>query len=315
MRYSRIRRTKNQRQVAWVIIVIFLILGGVYFFMAGTFGKFISGLVSPILESKQRDDNANPRDIKDIDGHGEGDSEEGVEFKLADEGIENDTGAEPDHKGPRITENLSIDAIGFYGIQIGAFNSRENAQVAADQLKTKGGAGYVLEDNFLRVMAMMFHNEEDANAVKKQLTEQSIEAQVYELHCPGVDMEITAASEKIDGISSSFSLLKDKFGSMETVIRDLDNNKITTELAKNKVEEIRNEITDKEAQLTQYSASQTDNPVLDGLRGLFSELTVSLDQVIMKSLSDRVALSAEIKYTYIHMIVKYKSYIEEITKG
>jgi hypothetical protein len=52
MRYSRIRRARNQKRYAIVLLIVFLILGGVYFLMAGTIGKAISNIITPILKTK-----------------------------------------------------------------------------------------------------------------------------------------------------------------------------------------------------------------------------------------------------------------------
>ncbi len=52
MRYSRIRRARNQKRYAIVLLIVFLILGGIYFLMAGTIGKAISNIITPILKTK-----------------------------------------------------------------------------------------------------------------------------------------------------------------------------------------------------------------------------------------------------------------------
>ena len=308
MRYSRIRKVRNQRRYASVLVVIFLIFGGVYFFTAGTMGKYFSNLISPILKSKQELDKAGQQGPPNQDTEL---GEQGTELTLPEDKDQNGQ----DDQTPRLTETINVEAMNFYGIQMGAFNDKQNAQSIADQLKTKGGAGYVLDDQFSRVMAMMFLTEGDAISVKEQLKNQSVEAQIYELKCPGVDMEITAASEKIEGIKSSFSLLKDKIGVMESIVKDLDNDKITAEIAISKVGEIKNEITAKADQLNQYSATQESSQVLSGLKGLLSDQASNLDQITQGNMSDKVAVSSKIKYTYIDMIVQYKGYIEQITKG
>ena len=161
---------------------------------------------------------------------------------------------------------------------------------------------------------MMILKENDAATVIHQLKINSIEAQMYELKCPGVEMEITATSQKIEGIKSTFSLIQEKFGDIETIIRDLDNDKITMEIAINRISQIKNEIVDKIELLNQYSATQEGNKVLSGLKSFLSNQINNLDQIMQGNMSDKVAISSKIKYTYIDMIVKYKEYMEQITK-
>ena len=267
MRYSRVKRARNQRRYAFIVIILFLILGGIYFFTAGTMGKYISNFITPILKSKQQPDEL----VRDESiGQDEDLADQEMELTLPNEYAQDD-------KATRITETIKVDAMSFLGIQIGAFNSKENAQSIANQLQSKGGAGYVLEDQYFRVIAMIFLKESDARAVIEQLKNQSVESQLYEIKCPGVDMDITASSEKIEGIKSTFSLLQEEFQVMELIIRDLDNDKMTIEIAIDKIDEIKNQIKAKADLLSQYSATQEGNQVLDGLKSLLEHQMSQLD--------------------------------------
>lgn len=306
MRYSRIRRARNQRRYISLVIIIFLILGGIYFFTAGTMGKYISGFIAPILKSKQETDQLDQKEPS---------YNEDMELTLPDSNGQDDSQAanNQEEDASKTTETVKVNAMNFFGIQMGAFNSKENAQAVGDQLKAKGGAGYILDDQYSRVIAMMFLNENDAATVIQQLKNNSIEAQMYELKCPGVEMEITATGTKIEGIKSIFSLIQEKFGDIENTIKDLDNDKITIEIAINRLDQIKNEIIDKIELLNQYSATQEGNKVLSGLKNFLTVQVDNLDQIIQGSMSEKVAISSKIKYTYIDMIVKYKEYMEQIT--
>ena len=135
MRYSRITRARNQRRYAFIVIVIFFVLVGIYFLIAGTMGKAISNLITPILKSKQQPDEL----VRDESiGQDEDLADQEMELTLPNEYAQDD-------KATRITETIKVDAMSFLGIQIGAFNSKENAQSIANQLQSKGGAGYVLK--------------------------------------------------------------------------------------------------------------------------------------------------------------------------
>ena len=305
MRYSRIRRARNQRRYISLVIMIFLILGGIYFFTAGTMGKYISGFIAPILKSKEETDQLDQKEPYDDD----------MELTLPDSNGQDDSQAanNQEEDASKTTETVKVNAMNFFGIQMGAFNSKENAQAVGDQLKAKGGAGYILNDQYSRVIAMMFLSQNDAATVIQQLRNNSIEAQMYELKCPGVEMEITATGPKIEGIKSIFSLIQEKFGDIENTIKDLDNDKITTEIAINRLNEINDEITSKIEMLNQYSATQEGNKVLSGLKNFLTDQADNLDQIIQGNMSDKVAISSKIKYTYIDMIVKYKEYMEQIT--
>ncbi|MGI6372739.1 MAG: SPOR domain-containing protein [Caldicoprobacterales bacterium] len=305
MRYSRIRRARNQKRYAIVLLIVFLILGGVYFLMAGTIGKAISNIITPILKTKvgTEQDGQDEHITDEIGSEGED-----TELTLPKE--ENE-----DNQGPRITELIKIEAKSFFGIQLGAFNNKENALFIANELKKKGAAGYVLEDQFSRVLAIIFQSQDDTRAVIEQLKAQSVDSQIYELKCPGVDMEITASSEKVEGIKSSYAMVMDNFGLMESIIKDLDKDKITKEIALEKIRNIIDNIKEKTDQLQAYSTDEEGRLVLSGLKDFLSAQIDNLEDILLGNTSDRVEISSKIKYTYIDMAVKYKKYMEQIANG
>jgi hypothetical protein len=305
MRYSRIRRARNQKRYAIVLLIVFLILGGIYFLMAGTIGKAISNIITPILKTKvgTEQDGQDEHITDEIGSEGED-----TELTLPKE--ENE-----DNQGPRITELIKIEAKSFFGIQLGAFNNKENALFIANELKKKGAAGYVLEDQFSRVLAIIFQSQDDTRAVIEQLKAQSVDSQIYELKCPGVDMEITASSEKVEGIKSSYAMVMDNFGLMESIIKDLDKDKITKEIALEKIRNIIDNIKEKTDQLQAYSTDEEGRLVLSGLKDFLSAQIDNLEDILLGNTSDRVEISSKIKYTYIDMAVKYKKYMEQIANG
>ncbi|WP_425446560.1 SPOR domain-containing protein [Dethiothermospora halolimnae] len=64
-----------------------------------------------------------------------------------------------------------VQAEGFdlYNIQIGSFNSKENAQVLLNQLNDKGLYGYLIKDKAYKVYVATFFNEEEAEEYKKEV--------------------------------------------------------------------------------------------------------------------------------------------------
>ena len=62
-----------------------------------------------------------------------------------------------------ITEELNLPAISQYFLQTGVFNTKDNAESAASELRSIGGAGYIREDNGqYRVIISGYSSKEDA---------------------------------------------------------------------------------------------------------------------------------------------------------
>lgn len=286
-----------------MLIIGLLVFGGIYIVTAGGIGKIISNIVTPILESRPPDNGVDP----------EGQQKESGEIPPKNTELALPEELKKDEE-PKITETIKVESMRFYGIQMGAFSSQDNAHVDAKEIQGKGGAGYIIEDQYFRVIAMAFMGEQDADTVQKQLKEQKVEVQKYELLCPGVNMEITASREKVEGIKTSFNLWREKIQLLESVIKDLDNNRVTVEIVMNRLRETKNAMVTQMEEIKRYSATGESNQVLGGLQDLFEQQIQNIDNIISENISNQVAISAKIKYTYIDIIFRYKQYIEQITR-
>ena len=67
----------------------------------------------------------------------------------------------------------------------------------------------------------------------------------------------------------------------------------------------------KKEKLQEINAGQNNNAILAGLVELYNGSCLSLDKVFKNS-NDKVAISSEIKYTYIDMLMLYKDYMEQL---
>lgn len=295
MRYSRVKKNQTRKRYATFILVVLLGFGLIYVIFAGTLGKFVSNLILPILSGEQAEG-------------GQGTDTDDPILTLPD-----DTN-EPVADTVKITDTLKANALALYGIQMGAFTDEENAKAFSQELKTRGGAGYVYNDGFYRVMAIGFQSEEDANQVRNELKADEIESHVYKLTTAGADMEITATVENIAEIRSAYEIWEQKYRSMEDVIVSLDSGAISSLEAADKIQVLKTEMEQKRDKLQEMNANQNNNVVLAGLVKLYDDSCQSLDIILAKNTSDKVAISSEIKYTYIDMLMQYKDYMEQITQ-
>jgi len=312
MRYSRIRRSKSRRRYFLILFAGLLLFGGVYFLSAGAIGRYISSIVGPMLAKEQNINGVADSGLDLNEDQTQGKRDE-VEFVLPESEKEN--AQEQEDNDVRITESIKIEPIDYFAIQIGAFNGIDNAKLLAQEIKRRGGAGYIIEDNYFRVIAMAYATEKDAELVKNQLKEQQVESQIYKMTCPGVNMEITATREKIDGIKSSFSIWNEKVSLLGESIKELDTNKITVEMAINKLQEIRDELEAHRKKISEYVAANEGNAILEELQKLYQSQINNIDEILHGNTTDRVVISSNIKYNYIDMIFQFKKYIEKITEG
>ena len=137
MRYTRFRKKKSQKKYVIVLIMAALLFVMLYFGLAGLIGSFISGLLNNFISDVNPPEQEDPPDA--------------LEEQLTD-GIEQ-SDAERQQIQNIISDSLDIEALMLNAVQIGAFASRENAEKLAMQSQITGGAGFILFDQFYRVMA------------------------------------------------------------------------------------------------------------------------------------------------------------------
>lgn len=303
MRYSRLKRRKRRRYT-WIVFLGLLLFLVVYIGSASAAGNFISRLVTSFLSNFSSANSG-----KEDASIGEPDTRLTVPDKA-------DTAPnESLDKGniQKVTEQLDIAPFNLYTIQLGAFSSKENAEMAARELRAKGGAGYILNDKYFRLLAMGYVSEGDAQKVKQQLQKEGIESQIYLISAPGVKLEITAVADKVNSIKSAFSIWIDKVKALEDVVKKLDTSAISVEDAKKALKATVEEFNSTLEQLKTYLVTQESNPILTGLQNLYQNCIESLNGILAENVVDRVATSSKIKYTYIDMVYRYKQYIDNIT--
>jgi hypothetical protein len=296
MRYTRFKRKRTNKRYAAFFLISLLIIAIIYIASVGTIGKFISGIISPILASFDKGE-ANMTDEQ-------GESDE-PSLAIPDNNVA--------ENAIKITDTIETSPMSICAIQMGAFTDETNAISFGDMIKSKGAAGYVMEDNFYRVLAMGYLAEEDARIVREQLKDDGIESHIYKISAPGVKMQISATEANVNAIKDAFATWEEKFKGMEDVIFKLDKGQISTVDAYDTIEAYNITMTDIYNELAGLAANQENNAILDGLAGLYSSTSSALSDIMELNSSDKVAFSSKIKYTYIDMLMKYKQYMEKIT--
>lgn len=75
----------------------------------------------------------------------------------------------------------------YYGVECGTFNDLESARLYANGLRAKGGAGYVMKDEFYRVFVEIYSSEEEAEQIAKSLKLSGEDAKVYKFNIKEFD--------------------------------------------------------------------------------------------------------------------------------
>lgn len=307
MRYSRLKRQKGQKRYITGVMALLLIFGGLYIASTAAAGNFISKLLSPVLNSIGGiQDELNPSDTAD--------NSEDLDLTVPSDFTDGEQ-QNNDNLTTKITEKVKIMPLTMSAIQIGAFSNKENADISASELQSKGGAGYIIDDNFFRVIAMGFLDSADASIVKTQLEQEGIECRLYNISYPGADMQITASEKNVEEIKQNFLFWYNQYNEIEEVIKDLDKDVISVEAAFNRISKIREGLEQHYEKLKLLSATQESSHILKGLLELYQSEVSIFDGIIKETSINKVVISSKLKYTYIDMVYKYKKYMDSIIGG
>jgi hypothetical protein len=295
MRYSRISKKKNRNKYAIFLLITQIVFLLIYILSAGTLGKMVSKLILPILSDDMND--ALDEEVDD------------TPLTLSDETGESESSKAEYEK---ITDNLKINPLSIYTIQMGAFTDENNAKGFSEDLKSKGGAGYVHFDGYYRVLAVGFQSEEDAVKVRDELKADGIESNIYKIVTKGAEMQITAAKENVELIRSAFESWEKGYSGMEQILFSLDTGAASVSDTITKIRELKDEMEQKQKKLEEINAGQK-NIILNGLTDLYKNTCMSLENIIDVEFDNKVAISSEIKYTYIDLLIQYRNYLEHIS--
>lgn len=102
------------------------------------------------------------------------------------------------------TGSFELSAGTLYALQVGVFSSEENANVFANELRARGGAGYVMEDaGSWRVLIAGYADRADAESVKQRLkSEQQMESKLLEISAEANAFTVTADAASLEAVKT-----------------------------------------------------------------------------------------------------------------
>ncbi len=273
MRYSRMEgRQPPERprgnKGAMIFVIVAALAVGIYVISASEAGEFLSEkIVDPVVEAfSAESDNKEPEPSDDVT-------------------------AETKDDNKKVTYEL--EEFSLYALQAGVFADKENADKYADELKNKGGAGFVTEfESGYRVFISGYLSKDDAENVKDRLlSEQNMDTGVYEMIGDSIKAEVVADS------------------ATAKLLADSDINGDITELTEISIAKDKGEITEDEA-MTRLSALKgeaedtlTALKAIEGdeLAAALAEYYTSFCEALSSAINgdEEVVFSSRIKLAYL----------------
>lgn len=211
------------------------------------------------------------------------------------------------NKENQTQKTMSYNGFTMYAMQVGAYTAEDNALKAAEDIRNRGGAGYVVNDGSYRVLAFGYDNEGDANTVKEQLKSvANMESGIYAINVPSLEFKITGEDKNLSAVDGAFKTYlssKDKVGELAL---KLDTNEITAQDALEEMNVIKDELIKVQNSIDKLAKSDEK---LSGFNSLYNEIITQFNSL---GGSDTIILSAGIKNIYMNMVCRYADYVKGI---
>lgn len=103
------------------------------------------------------------------------------------------------------SRDVALPSATWYALQLGAFESEKSAEELAKAFRQRGAAGYVWPDDRYRTLAAIYPTREDAQNVRKQLSEQhQIESYLYQIDLPSLEVRMRGMKGQLDILEAAF---------------------------------------------------------------------------------------------------------------
>ena len=205
-------------------------------------------------------------------------------------------------------EQITARAVTLYALQSAVFSDESNAKKIAQDVKTRGGAGFISYDGSLyRVLLAGYTSENDAKSVKADLEEQNISTTIFKLDSGAPEFKIGAEKQQIEAVKACFGIVPTIVSELQQIIFDADrgsnvDDRITA--LKAKADEVNANL--KSAVSAESASMASLIEYMDSLCGKLSTIPKSTEV-------SGVAFSSELKYNLIGVVVDYAAFFKKLS--
>lgn len=200
----------------------------------------------------------------------------------------------------RETREITLNGSVWYALQLGAFETEEAAGQLAEQFQRRGAAGYLWPEERFRVLAAVYPEKEDAQAVRQQLRDQhDVDSYLFEISIPSVSLRVTGMRGQIDILEAAFLHAEELIRQMERISETLDRQEITPAEAAEELNTLREQVELVALRMEQRFLSPR-NAAVTGLIGLMRDYAAFAREKTGQE--SNALLSRQLKYQTIQTI-------------
>lgn len=204
------------------------------------------------------------------------------------------------------TRSVTLPGIAVHMLRIGHFDSRQSADKAAEELKKKGAAGCVQEDNgVFSVIAAAYSDKADAESVMERLTAEGYECSIKSIVRDGCELMITANPERLLPVQSAFAIAPEIVVQLDELVRGIDSEAKSTEYGLGVLDEIKRNAS---AAVSGIGETEGADPWLGRIRAYLKEVERLIGEAESKS-GQRADFSSLLKEIRLRTALMYAELI------
>lgn len=189
----------------------------------------------------------------------------------------------------------------YFAVIMGEYNDENTAYAAAEEMKSKGGGGYVCEGEKFGVVACVYQNEADADAVAERYGAKVVATGKYTLTAD------LGSDEKSLGAVRLCSLPETLIDEVYELARALDGDEISSEAAECALDGIIEDFNESKSELDELHKIFFGDRLLDGAEKMYDSVANEFDRECSFSTSSRL------KYILGSVTFIYKNFLISIT--
>lgn len=207
---------------------------------------------------------------------------------------------------------LTIARQSWYAVQVGSYESQAQADTAAEQLRKRGGAGYVYKSGSYRLLVSCYPSQEEAEEVRQKLqaSGEFTSPVLYHFVSDEILLRIVAAPVQSSALSQGYALLPEMIRELSRLSLALDRSTMDAAAARaaiaTNLARVRSLI-----DLMNTALSGSSHQLTRGLMELLEACASSLEAIKQNS-GDTLSLSAQIKYNHMEILCRFIDYANKM---
>ena len=197
-----------------------------------------------------------------------------------------------------VTRRITFPAQRAFTLQMGVFEDYDNALSAALELRSRGAAGYLLEEGGkYRVLASAYPTEEKLKLVRDRLTAGGVISAAYTVSADGAVLSATGSEDQLARYAAAADCLFALPEKLYALAMRFDEETTALEEGRQALSLLEDSLKEQQGRLS--GVTDENDPLDCAIRSCFDTLIESMDDAVTGAALSRASFSAQLKWLHL----------------